>query len=163
MHFTYGHGPQGSPRLRNALSSFFNSRFHPQHPTSSNEFLVTAGVTAMIDHLTWCLCNEGEGLLLPQPLYTGFTNDIPTRSRGRLVPVSFRREDGSVELKDVFDAEANAKCLERAWSESERKGVKIKGVLISKCVPYHTNDCRNGGADVRTAVLITRLANATYA
>ncbi|KAK5166421.1 uncharacterized protein LTR77_007964 [Saxophila tyrrhenica] len=130
-HFTYGNGPQGSPRLRKAISNFFNSRFAPLKPTQPDEFIITAGVTAMIDHLTWSICNEGEGILLPQPLYTGFTNDIPTRSKGKLVPVSFAREDGSVVLDDVFDPEANLRCFERAYAESQRNGAKIKGVMIT--------------------------------
>lgn len=134
FHFTYGHGPQGSPRLRKAISGFFNSRFMPLQPTSAGEFIITAGVTAMIDHVTWSICNEGEGLLLPQPLYTGFTNDIPTRSRGKLVPVSFAREDDSIVLDDVFDATANTRCLERAYQESQRRAVRIKGVMITKYV-----------------------------
>lgn len=34
-HFTYGHGPQGSPRLRSALADLFNMRFGAQKPTSA--------------------------------------------------------------------------------------------------------------------------------
>ena len=86
----------------------------------------------MIDHLTWCICDVAEGLLLPQPMYTGFMNDIPTRARGKLIPVPFERDDGSLDLDDVFDAQANLRCLERAYRKSELSGVKIKGVLISK-------------------------------
>ncbi|KAK4543118.1 hypothetical protein LTR36_005895 [Oleoguttula mirabilis] len=142
---TYGNGPQGSPRLRSGLAGFFNERFHPITETTAEEFVITAGVTAMIDHLTWCICNEGEGILFPQPLYTGFTNDVPTRSRGRVVPVSFEREDGSLELADVFDAAANSRCLERALRQAETDGVKVKAVMITnphnplgKCYPPET-------------------------
>ena len=119
-------------RLRQALSNFFNTRFDPVRPTHHDEFIITAGVSALIDHVAWSICNEGEGLLLPQPLYTGFTNDIPTRARAKLVPVSFVREDDELNLDDVFDAEANAKCFERAYQQSVREGVKIKGVMITK-------------------------------
>lgn len=146
---TYGNGPQGSPRLRSALAGFFNVRFHPVVQTKSDEFVVTAGVTAMIDHLTWSICNEGEGILFPMPLYTGFTNDVPTRSRGRLVPVSFKREDGTVVLDDVFDAQANTRCLERAFAQAGRDGMWIRAVMITKygarstceqdqCLPVHS-------------------------
>ncbi|EMC97585.1 hypothetical protein BAUCODRAFT_107204 [Baudoinia panamericana UAMH 10762] len=144
-HLTYGNGPQGSPRLRKALASFFNARFEPLQQTKAEEFIVTAGVSAVIDELTWCLCSEGEGILFPRPLYTGFRNDLPIRSRGKVVPVSFRREDGGVVLDDLFDAEANLRCLERGLSEAEKEGTKIKAVMITnphnplgKCYPPAT-------------------------
>ena len=85
----------------------------------------------MIDHLTWCICNPGEAILFPQPLYPGFTNDVPTRSRGRLLPVSFLREDGTLNLDDVFDAEANARCFERAFAQAEAQGIRVKAVMIT--------------------------------
>lgn len=90
----------------------------------------------MIDHLTWCVCDPGEGILFPMPLYTGFENDLPTRARGKLVPVSFEREDGSLDLNDVFDPDANLECLERAYDKSEKGGVKIKAVMITKYVRF---------------------------
>ena len=132
QHFTYGYGPQGSLRLRAALAGFFNDRFKALRPTKAEEFLITSGVSGMIDSLTWCLCNEGEGIMFPRPLYTGFRNDVPTRSRGKLVPVSLAREDGSVVLDDMFDTSRSVECLEKAREESERNGVKIKAVMITK-------------------------------
>lgn len=86
----------------------------------------------MIDHLTWSICNDGEGILFPQPLYAGFTNDLPTRARGKLIPVPFAREDGTFDANDVFDGEANLRCLERAYQKCEQRGIKIKGVMITK-------------------------------
>lgn len=129
---TYGSGPQGSLRLRTALASFFNDRLRPLVPVESGEFVITSGVSGLMDSLTWCLCDEGEGLLCPRPVYTGFSNDIPTRSRGTLVGVSFQEEDGSYNLDAVFDAEANVRALEQALRESEAKGVKTRAVIITK-------------------------------
>jgi aspartate/methionine/tyrosine aminotransferase len=131
-HFTYGRGAQGSPRLRTALAAFINDRFSPRQETQADDFVITAGVTAAIDHATWCICNEGEGILFPAPLYTGFTNDVPTRSRGKLIPVQFRREDGTLDLNDVFDPQANTTCLERALGEAQRDGIRVRAVMITK-------------------------------
>ena len=100
--------------------------------TAPGEFILTTGATALIDHVGWCICADGEAILLPQPLYAGFTNDLPHRSRVKLVPVPFEREDGSLELNDVFDAKANTRCLERAYRKCERAGVKVRGVMITK-------------------------------
>jgi hypothetical protein len=91
----------------------------------------------MIDELTWSLCDEDtDGILFPQALYTGFTNDVPTRSKGRLLPVSFAREDDSIDLEDMFDAEANTKCLERAYQQSRSEGITVKAVMITKYVDH---------------------------
>lgn len=131
-HFTYGHGPQGSPKLRQALANLFNERFNARQTVQANEFVVTSGVGSALDAATWCICNEGEGVLVPRPLYTGFTNDIPTKSRGKVVPVSFAREHGEVKWDDVFDAEANVRALEKARVKAEEDGVRVRAVLITK-------------------------------
>ncbi|KAK3651451.1 hypothetical protein LTR56_005593 [Elasticomyces elasticus] len=143
--FTYGHGPQGSPRLRKALATFFKENFHALGEVTAEQLVIASGVSAVIDHVTWCICDEGEGILFPAPLYTGFTNDLPTRSRGKLLPVSFRREDGTLDLDDIFDATANTRCMERALVQAKRNGVKVKAVMITnphnplgKCYPPDT-------------------------
>ena len=86
----------------------------------------------MIDHLTFAICNEGEAIPFPQPLYAGFTNDLPHRARGKLVPVPFLREDGTFDLDDVFDADANARCFERAYQKCQEEGITVRGVMITK-------------------------------
>ncbi|KAK4900771.1 hypothetical protein LTR27_001950 [Elasticomyces elasticus] len=143
--FTYGHGPQGSPRLRKALATFFKENFHALGEVTAEQFVIASGVSAVIDHVTWCICDEGEGILFPAPLYTGFTNDLPTRSRGKLLPVSFRREDGTLDLDDIFDATANTRCMERALVQAKQNGVKVKAVMVTnphnplgKCYPPDT-------------------------
>ncbi|KAK3666140.1 hypothetical protein LTR22_003146 [Elasticomyces elasticus] len=140
--FTYGYGPQGSPRLQKALATFFKENFHARGEVKAEQFVIASGVSAVIDHVTWCICDEGEGILFPAPLYTGFTNDLPTRSRGKLLPVSFRRDDGRLDLDDIFDATANTRCMERALVQAKQNGVKVKAVMITnphnplgKCYP----------------------------
>jgi hypothetical protein len=136
MHLTYGTGPRGSKRLRAALSTFFASHFHSFNPLTVDQILPISGVGALIDALTWCICGDGEGILFPQPLYTGFQVDVPTRSRGRIVPVGFEEVDdySNRGLDGVFDKETNERALERAFLDSQRNGVVIRAVLITKLV-----------------------------
>lgn len=68
-HLTYGQGPVGSSRLLKALASFFSSHFHPITPVAQDELRITSGVAALIDTLTWCICDDFEGDLIPQLLY----------------------------------------------------------------------------------------------
>ncbi|KAJ5505344.1 Pyridoxal phosphate-dependent transferase major region subdomain 2 [Penicillium expansum] len=130
-HLTYGQGPVGSPRLLKALANFFNTNFDPIRPVSQNEILVTSGVAALIDTLTWCICDDNEGILIPQPLYVGFEIDIQMRSRGQMIPVSFLEPDREYSVDHTFEPEANRRAFERAYKESTEKGIKVRAVILS--------------------------------
>ncbi|PVH81594.1 putative aminotransferase class I and II family protein [Cadophora sp. DSE1049] len=132
-HLTYGTGPLGSLRLRTALSSFFTTYFHSRSPISPSQILPYSSISALTDALAWSICNEGEGILIPRPLYTGFRVDIPQRSRAVIVPVSFAGIDGvgTGGLDDVFDAEVNERAFGRAWMKCEEDGVKVRAVLLT--------------------------------
>lgn len=122
----------GSPRLLKALASFFNSYFHPITPVTQKELLVTCGVAALIDTLTWCICDDLEGILIPQPLYVGFKIDIEMRSRGQQLPVSFLESDREYSVDHTFEPEANRRAFERAFKENTEKGIKVRAVILSK-------------------------------
>jgi hypothetical protein len=89
-------------------------------------------VTSVIDCLTWSICNEGEGIIIPQPFYTGFAVDIPTRARGVIIPASFHTLENYQGLDDVFDPRMNIKAFETALRGAEEKGIKVRGVLLTK-------------------------------
>ncbi|KGO59252.1 Pyridoxal phosphate-dependent transferase, major region, subdomain 2 [Penicillium expansum] len=129
-HLTYGQGPVGSPRLLKALANFFNTNFDPIRPVSQNEILVTSGVAALIDTLTWCICDDNEGILIPQPLYVGFEIDIQMRSRGQMIPVSFLEPDREYSVDHTFEPEANRRAFERAYKEGTEKGIKVRAVIL---------------------------------
>jgi aspartate/methionine/tyrosine aminotransferase len=92
-HLTYGFGPKGSPRLRQGLAALLNSNFQPREPVRYEDILILPGVTAVIDSLAWAICNEGEGIIIPQPFYGGFAVDMATRARGVFVPAPFQTLD----------------------------------------------------------------------
>jgi len=91
-----------------------------------------AGVTSVIDNLTWALCNEGEGIIIPQPFYLGFATDIPARARGVIVPAEFQSIEAYRGFDDVFDAGMNVKALEAALKGAEEKGTRVRAVLLTK-------------------------------
>jgi hypothetical protein len=93
-------------------------------------------VSAITDALIWCICGDGEGILIPQPLYTGFQVDIQMRSRGVIVPVGFQGVEGfGVNgLDGVFDKGMNEIALQTTLEDSLKKGVPIRAVLITKYV-----------------------------
>ncbi|KAJ4289459.1 hypothetical protein N0V88_006940 [Collariella sp. IMI 366227] len=130
-HLTYGSGPKGSPRLRKALASFLNSTFKPRESVRHEDILIMAGVTSVIDALAWTLCNDGEGIIIPQPFYTGFAVDLPTRSRAVIVPALFQTLDEYKGFDDVFDPAMSIKAMEKALQDAEARGVKVKAVLLT--------------------------------
>ncbi|CAH0054584.1 unnamed protein product [Clonostachys solani] len=130
-HLTYGSGPNGSPLLLQALSRFINRRFGPVIPVTGDELIISSGLAAAIDCLTWNICDEGDGILVPQPFYAGFITDIELRSRARVLPVSYRRKGRPYHLLDAFDPEITHQALQDALEKYDRSGVKIRAVLIS--------------------------------
>ncbi|KAK4200973.1 putative 1-aminocyclopropane-1-carboxylate synthase [Triangularia verruculosa] len=127
---TYGNGPRGSPRLKRALAGFLNRKFSPLEPVIDDDIIVMAGVTPIIDALAWALCNEGEGIIIPQPYYAAFATDIPGRARGVIIPATFQDIDGYKGFDDVFSADMSVKSLEKALSNAQSKGIKATAVML---------------------------------
>lgn len=138
QHLTYGQGPRGSPRLREAVASFFNTEFGARRPGSYEEVLVMSGATSIIDALAWSICNEGDGILIPQPFYTGYQIDIKQRARGELIPVPFHGIEGYSSLDDVFSAVILRRALERQLASAKERGIRVAAVLLTKSVQYRS-------------------------
>ena len=62
----------------------------------------------------------------------GFQFDIPGRSRGRIIPVSFQDLDGYTGFDDIFDPEFNKRAFENALEKAKTSGINIKAVLLSQ-------------------------------
>ena len=132
QHLTYGQGPRGSTRLRKAVASFFNNEFGAKQPVKYEEILVMSGATSIIDALVWSICNEGDGILIPQPFYTGYQIDINQRARGEVIPVPFLGIEGYSSLDDVFTPDVLRRALERQLKLAKERGVRVAALLLTK-------------------------------
>ena len=130
--FGYGVGPRGSPRLKKALASFLQSEFHAEKPVSEKELLILPGVGGVLDALAWSICNDGEGIIIPVPFWSGITQGVEERARGVLIPARYQCVDGYQGLDDLFDPEINRKALEIALQQATKDNVKIRGVMLCK-------------------------------
>lgn len=74
----------------------------------------------------------GEGILIPQPFYNGFSFDLLNRSNARVVGVSYGSIEGYRDLDDLFDPKINRRALETALEKAADAGVVIRALLISK-------------------------------
>jgi aspartate/methionine/tyrosine aminotransferase len=145
QHLTYGQGPRGSTRLRRAVASFFNNEFGARQPVNYEEILVMSGATSIIDALAWSICNEGDGILIPQPFYTGYQIDISQRARGEIIPVPFHGIEGYSSLDDVFTPDVLQRALARQLESAKEKGIRVAALLLTnphnplgRCYPEET-------------------------
>ncbi|KAL0778461.1 hypothetical protein CaCOL14_006114 [Colletotrichum acutatum] len=130
-HLTYSTGPRGSHRLRLAAANFLTDEFKPQKSLGIGNILITPGLASAIDALAWTFCDEGDAILIPQPLYNGFKVDILNRSKVQVIGISYTGVEGYSILDDLFDPEVNRKAITRALDRAKSSGVKVKALLIS--------------------------------
>ncbi|EGX50052.1 hypothetical protein AOL_s00076g403 [Orbilia oligospora ATCC 24927] len=138
-HLTYGDGTTGSYRLKSNLTNFINNYFNPIIDVQPREIIVSSGVSGTLDQLIWTLCNEGDGILVGKPVYSGFIKDFYARSRANAVPVSF----GAI---DPFSIQA-LQCYEQELVKfnNEHTHARIQAVLLAnphnplgRCYPRET-------------------------
>ncbi|RJE19305.1 hypothetical protein PHISCL_08362 [Aspergillus sclerotialis] len=122
-HLTYNTGPRGSLRLRCAAASFLNEEFHPREMVTAANMFITPGLASAIDALSWAICNEGEGIMVPQPFYNGFLVDTLNRSNARLVGVTYDGVEGYKDLDDLFCPAVNRKAIEAAFRKAQEEGI----------------------------------------
>lgn len=59
----------GTVSLLSAFASFFNQFFHPCIPITSDYVSTFAGANTGLDALLYAICDEGDSILLPSPLW----------------------------------------------------------------------------------------------
>lgn len=88
---------------------------------------VTNGCGAAVEHLSWLLCNPGDGVLLGQPFFRGFSVFVEARTEATIVPVPFG-------LVDPFGVEA-VECYEAAIKLAQERKQPISALLV--CNPHN--------------------------
>lgn len=111
---------KGLPQCQKAICDMMNRTFIPNVPLNPEQLCIMSGCTSVVDSLVFCLCNPGEGILIPQPSYAAFDNDLKARAHINPVEFAFDESQGNIEeqLLSVVD-------------ESKINGIKITGILIT--------------------------------
>ena len=122
-HLTYGEGPAGTTALREHIASYVNDIFLPHIPIEDDHICMCNGAGSAVSNFAFCVGEPGDGILLSQPLYTGFFHDIPYNSKVKLVPVA-------MENVDPVSVEA-VKQYETALIEAEASGTTIRAILLA--------------------------------
>ncbi|KAL9632617.1 MAG: hypothetical protein Q9164_005210, partial [Protoblastenia rupestris] len=125
--FSYGEGPWGSPRLREAMAKHINRHFKPHTPIDANRLLFANGVTSLCEMLGFTICDPGDFVLLSMPIYQAFKSDLGSKARVGCEYVSF----GDV---DQFEVGGVAK-YEDAIIEAEKAGKRVRALIL--CHPHN--------------------------
>lgn len=111
---------KGAFQCQKAICDLMNRTFVPRVSLTPQNLCIMSGCTSIIDSLVYCICNQGEGVLIPQPSYAAFDNDL--KARAHVIPVEFHLEEKQDNIGDQ---------LRSAVDKSREKGVKITSLLIT--------------------------------
>ncbi len=83
----------GSLEFREKLARFLGRTFLGR-TFRPEQVAVLAGAGSVLEILFHCLCDPGDGVLVPTPSYAGFWADLETRDELGIVPVPAESSDG---------------------------------------------------------------------
>ena len=114
--------PGGSLALRTGLAEFLRDQFHARREITPDSIIVGAGTSTLLDMISFALCEEGEGILIPAPYYSGFNADL--RARARVVPIP-------VPLSSTDGYELSVSAFQQALAEARHSGIRVRAILLS--------------------------------
>ncbi|KAF4948216.1 hypothetical protein FGADI_9808 [Fusarium gaditjirri] len=85
-HLSYAQGFGGDALLLASAADFFNTYFKPLNPVLSEHIVATPGATSCLDSLLYCICDEGDIVLVPAPYWSLL------RAKVKIVPVITKYE-----------------------------------------------------------------------
>lgn len=119
-------GDGGDPQCRAALATFFNNYFNPIHDVRPEHIVLTAGASDAIEMVVHAVCEDGDSVLVPGPLWPGFSPMLKTSANVNIItasPPTFSNWDNylAASLQAVYDFSADKS--------------RIKAVLL--CNPHN--------------------------
>lgn len=114
----------GTDPFRQKLSMFFNNFMSPVENINADDVLVMNGCGTVIESLGYSICNEGDGVLIPAPFYTGFKSDLEQRIGVKTIPVQ-------LQCKGSNAFNISLQLLEKTLEDTEERGIPVKALLLS--------------------------------
>jgi aspartate/methionine/tyrosine aminotransferase len=109
----------GAGFFRKAIAGFLVKR--AGRDLDLDNIAVASGASAILESLSFVLCDPGDAILIPAPYYSGFDHDLALRSETRLLHVPLE--------SPMF--ELTVKSIEKAYSEAVSAGTRVKAILLN--------------------------------
>ncbi|MCO5604603.1 hypothetical protein L7F22_058772 [Adiantum nelumboides] len=109
-------------KIRKVLSSFLENLLERSPRFKAENVVLTAGATAALEILGFCLGEAGDAFLVPSPYYPGFDRDFKWRSGIQLVPVYCPSSKGFTITRTA---------LEKAYTQAQRQGITVRAIVIT--------------------------------
>ncbi len=127
--------------LRVAVATVVAENVFRAEGAAANDIVVTGGATAALEALVFAICNRGDALIVPTPLYPAFYIDIGMRAGVEIIPT---------ELGQAL----NLQVLQQAARRAHETGKNLRGVLYtSPCNPRGTVHTREEAAAIEQFVV----------
>ncbi|XP_047312715.1 1-aminocyclopropane-1-carboxylate synthase 7-like [Impatiens glandulifera] len=108
--------------FRKAMASFMEQIRGGKAKFNPERIVLTAGVTAANELLTFILTNPGDALLVPTPYYPGLDRDLRWRTGAKIIPIHCESSNGY---------QVTPKTMEVAYQNAQSMNMKVRGVLIT--------------------------------
>jgi len=119
-HYNHLHG---SGFFRQALADFLSRR--AGRPIDPDHLAVASGSSAVLENLSFVLCDPGDVILIPSPYYPGFDHDLALRSGARFVEIPLSGPDFALSLERI------ASTYESAQPEAAAGGGRVRALLLT--------------------------------
>ena len=113
--------PHGAPTFRTAVAGFMEENLEINDVNPDN-IVVAGGASAILESIAMSLFEDGEGLVVPTPYYSGFVHDFCTRFNVRILPYRLSPDNGY---------ELEIAGLKEVVEEARNEGIIVKAILMS--------------------------------
>lgn len=119
-HYSTLHGPS---YVRRAIADFLSPRAN--RAISADHLAVGAGTSAILENLSFVLCDAGDIILIPTPYYPGFDQDLVLRSGAVFAHIPLAAHGFE------FTTGAVTQAYESAARHASRSGRRVRALLLT--------------------------------
>ncbi|KAK7070774.1 hypothetical protein SK128_022016 [Halocaridina rubra] len=116
----------GTFQFRMALADFLSRHLCPGRTLSTENIVVLNGVASCLDALGHAICDPGDVLLTPTPVYTRIFSDFCERALVDVQPIITTQEKNQENLSFTYQP----RDIENRIQELKAEGKNVKGIIL---------------------------------